>query len=463
VRTAELWKWSGRVNRAEYIRTGLAGIGVKLLLDYLVVTQFFHRVWSPLFYWRPFAMVENIRQLDGADAIYAACMLTLALPFVWIGVSMTVRRLRDSNQPAWLACLFFVPVINLALFAALSVGPSNEADVLHVFQSEDARTPRRWAPHSEPASILFSVVVAALIGLAFTAVGTGVLLNYGWGLFVGLPFCTGLLAVLLYSLPQPRELKECMVVSILPLLLMAVLILAAAVEGLICILMASPIAVALGAMGGYLGYVIQSARWGRRNSTVMLSVALMLTPSAYGLERGLPPQTATYIVKSAIEVDAPPEKVWQQVIAFSEIPAPQEMIFRAGVAYPIRAEIHGSGPGAVRYCMFSTGPFVEPIEVWQEPTLLRFRVTANPAPMNELSPYAHIEPPHLHGYFESQQGQFQLTQLPDGRTRLEGTTWYSHAIWPQVYWRHWSDYIIHTIHMRVLRHIKTEAEVESHS
>jgi hypothetical protein len=157
-------------------------------------------------------------------------------------------------------------------------------------------------------------------------------------------------------------------------------------------------------------------------------------------------------------VNASPEKVWQQVIAFSEIPAPDELIFRAGVAYPIRAEIHGSGPGAIRYCMFSTGPFVEPIEIWQEPTLLRFRVTENPAPMNELSPYSHIEPPHLHGYFESHQGQFQLTQLPDGRTRVEGTTWYSHALWPQVYWRHWSDYIIHKIHIRVLRHIKAEAE-----
>jgi hypothetical protein len=305
------------------------------------------------------------------------------------------------------------------------------------------------------------VVVAALIGLAFTAIGTGVLRNYGWGLFVGLPFCTGLVAVLLYSLPRSRELKECMIIAILPLVLLAIMILSIAMEGLICILMAAPIAVALSAMGGYLGYVIQSARWGRRNSTVMLSVALMLTPSAYGLEHVLPPQTATYMVKSAIDVNASPEKVWQQVIAFSEIPAPDEMIFRAGVAYPIRAEIHGSGPGAVRYCMFSTGPFVEPIEVWQEPTLLRFRVTANPAPMNELSPYSHIEPPHLHGYFESHQGQFQLTALPDGRTRIEGTTWYSHALWPQVYWHLWSDYIIHTIHMRVLRHIKTEAEAHS--
>jgi hypothetical protein len=75
-----------------------------------------------------------------------------------------------------------------------------------------------------------------------------------------------------------------------------------------------------------------------------------------------------------------------------------------------------------------------------------------------MSPYGNIQPPHLHGYFVSHQGQFLLTELPGGRTRLEGTTWYTDAIWPSAYWRIWSDYIIHRIHMRVLVHIKQEVE-----
>jgi hypothetical protein len=69
-----------------------------------------------------------------------------------------------------------------------------------------------------------------------------------------------------------------------------------------------------------------------------------------------------------------------------------------------------------------------------------------------------VEPRHLHGYFESHQGQFLLTELPGGRTRVEGTTWYSHSMWPETYWHWWSDYVIHRIHMRVLEHIKTEVE-----
>jgi hypothetical protein len=146
------------------------------------------------------------------------------------------------------------------------------------------------------------------------------------------------------------------------------------------------------------------------------------------------------------------------VVTFSELPEPHEWYFRGGLAYPIRARIEGAGPGAVRRCEFSTGPFVEPIEVWNEPRQLSFRVTENPAPMHEWSPYARVLPKHLHGYLVSEHGQFLLTPLPGNRTLLEGTTWYRHGLWPAPYWRLWSDAIIHRIHLRVLRHIKTLSE-----
>jgi hypothetical protein len=133
-------------------------------------------------------------------------------------------------------------------------------------------------------------------------------------------------------------------------------------------------------------------------------------------------------------------------------------MFRAGIAYPIRAEMRGTGVGAERHCVFSTGSFVEPIEVWDAPHLLKFSVISNPAPMEEWTPYSHIDTPHLHGFLVSEGGQFLLTPLPNGGTRLEGTTWYQHGLWPSQYWRVWSDAIIHKIHLRVLRHIRDEVE-----
>jgi hypothetical protein len=171
------------------------------------------------------------------------------------------------------------------------------------------------------------------------------------------------------------------------------------------------------------------------------------------------PEPAVRAVETEVIIDAAPAEVWPHVIAFPPLPEPDDWFFRTGIAYPQRAEIHGTGVGAVRHCVFSTGTFVEPIEVWHPPSLLRFRVTEQPEPMTEWGPY-HIHPAHLDHYLCSQQGQFHLERLPDGRTRLVGTTWYSNRMWPAAYWGLWSDYIIHRIHGRVLIHIKKLAEAQ---
>jgi hypothetical protein len=78
--------------------------------------------------------------------------------------------------------------------------------------------------------------------------------------------------------------------------------------------------------------------------------------------------------------------------------------------------------------------------------------------MHEVTPYGRIDPPHLDSYLVSEGGQFLLTPLEGGRTRLEGTTWYRNRMWPSEYWRLWSDWIIHRIHTRVLEHVKRQAE-----
>ncbi|NBV21095.1 MAG: hypothetical protein EBS05_04125 [Proteobacteria bacterium] len=78
--------------------------------------------------------------------------------------------------------------------------------------------------------------------------------------------------------------------------------------------------------------------------------------------------------------------------------------------------------------------------------------------MEEWTPYREVHPPHLDGFLASERGQFELIALPDGGTRLEGTTWYRHNMWPVDYWQTWSDHIIHRIHLRVLQHIKARAE-----
>jgi hypothetical protein len=149
------------------------------------------------------------------------------------------------------------------------------------------------------------------------------------------------------------------------------------------------------------------------------------------------------------------------VVHFPDLPPPNQWYFRWGIASPQRARIDGQGVGAVRYCEFTTGTFVEPITHWEPGRRLAFDVTDQPAPMFELSPYRHVHPPHLDGYLRSNRGEFLSIALPGGRTRLEGRTWYAFDMFPQSYWTLWSNLLIQRIHHRVLSHIKQLAEADA--
>lgn len=293
-------------------------------------------------------------------------------------------------------------------------------------------------------------VGAVLVGVAVVLVRTG---TYGLTLFLVLPVAVGALGA---WLGKPKTARNAAYAGMMANVIASLGFFAAGWEGAVCIAMALPLALPLGALGGWLIFAAKDKRI-LANGTAVLMI-LPLSAGTLGFDVTAKPHI--FVVRSSIEIAAPPERVWKNVIAFAQLPPPTEWYFKTGIAYPIRAEIVGNGPGAVRYCEFSTGPFVEPIKVWDEPRLLRFSVAENPAPMNEWSPYSHIMPRHLHGYFISKQGQFLLTPLPNGHTLLEGTTWYQHGLWPETYWTLWSQAIIHRIHMRVLRHIKTLSEAE---
>jgi hypothetical protein len=275
---------------------------------------------------------------------------------------------------------------------------------------------------------------------------------YGWTLFVIVPFVLGLLAA---YIARPATARGAAAMGACTILGASCLLFVFAFEGAICIVMSLPIVLPLGCLGAWVGFLFQGSNLNPQQGAAMLILPL----AAFTWDTKAPPPL--FRVTTQIVVRATPEQVWKHVVSFPKLPEARDWVFRTGLAYPTEARIVGSGPGSTRYCQFSTGAFVEPVTVWEEPRLLRFRVTRNPAPLREWSPWGEIRPKHLQGYLVSEHGQFQLTPLAGGRTLLTGTTWYRHSLWPAQYWRWWSDAIIHRIHLRVLNHVRALAEQEA--
>lgn len=265
----------------------------------------------------------------------------------------------------------------------------------------------------------------------------------------------GATAAVLYNRAQTHTLGKTVVIALLGTFAAGLAILLVAIEGILCLAMAFPIAAGLACIGAIVGWAIVT----HSTSSVSRPAAFVLValPGAAGLEAKVAAPTL-HEVETTIEIDAPPEAVWPNVVGFAELAPPPEWFFRLGIAYPMRARIEGEGIGAVRRCEFSTGAFVEPITRWEPPSRLSFDVAAQPPSMKEWSPYAHVNAPHLEGYMISRRGEFRLVPLSGGRTRLEGSTWYTLAIYPEGYWIHYADALLHAIHHRVLVHIKSLSE-----
>ena len=409
---ADLYRPGGTIDRGPYALVGILGFALKHNIDRLVAGNFFQRPWDLFNYWVPLRDVARITDLHSSQAVFLETMVAIALPFIWVGVVMTTKRLRSANLPPSLVLLFFVPFLNLVFLLSLCLIPARHSSE----PQHQAQPGSHWVriiPESAFGSAAFSMLITVPVGVGMVWLGTK-LVNYGWGLFVALPFAMGFISALVYGVRCPRTLNGCVGVACLSVTLLGLALVAVAIEGFICLAMAIPVALPLAIIGGSLAYLVQRRPQLHQGSPAFLSLLLIFVPGVQWVEHVAPRTPVVYEVRSAIDVDAAPEEVWKQVVAFSQIPPPKEWLFRAGIAYPIRAEILGHGPGAERHCVFSTGAFVEPIQVWDEPRQLKFSVTSNPAPMQEWTPYSHLDAPHLHGFLISNGGRFLLTPLPTG-------------------------------------------------
>ncbi|QDU36395.1 Polyketide cyclase / dehydrase and lipid transport [Maioricimonas rarisocia] len=434
------------VGQRLYFYTGVGLMAVKYIVEAGFIRLMTGRTLTLLDFVNPL-LSSRMQLLQGAPDWAGWALILWSLPFLWIAASMSIRRSADAGLSPWPGMLVLLPIINLPVMLLLAALPHREVERPYgeTLGADDV---------SAAGSALWGIAGGVATGAVAFAMSVLLLESYGAVLFLSTPFFVGAVSAYAYNRPASRDAGSTLAVVMLSVLLSASALLLFALEGFICLLMAMPLAALMAPLGGLIGKAIADQCRGRRSHAMYAVAALPLLAALEFFV--VHPHVRE--VQTSVEIDASPQIVWQNVIAFPDLPEPTEWYFRAGVAAPIGAHIEGHGVGAVRHCRFTTGDFVEPITVWDEPRRLAFDVTEQPEPMFELTPYHEIHPPHLHGTMRSLRGEFRLIELPGGRTRLEGSTWYLLAMWPQEYWIPFSDGIVHRIHQRVLEHVRDVSE-----
>lgn len=439
---------SRRVTRGDYLAAGLLLMTLKYVGEVVTFWAFTGMVLTPFDFLNPLLGAREA-MLAPAPRWLPWLLYLWTLPFLWVAVSMSIRRAADAGGSPWLGFFVLVPLVNLLLMIALCLWPSDRSEQWTQHRTTDDSRESPW--HAA-----VSVALGVLLGGIMIAISVYGLSSYGASLFIGTPLLMGAASAWFYNRRTSHSFAASAGLGAISVLCGFLGMFFFALEGAICLIMAVPMAVPVATFGGLLGKAIADAT---RRPLVELAAALLALP-VWTCGESLFEAGPERVVLTAVDIAAPPEVVWNNVIAFPDLPAERAWYFRLGIACPERAEIIGSGVGAIRHCIFSTGTFVEPITAWEESSRLAFDVTEQPAPMFELSPYPNVHPPHLSGFLTSTRGEFRLVALASGGTRLEGRTWYRSATFPSWYWTAWYDLWIHKIHERVLVHIQQLAEAD---
>mgnify|MGYP001616695489 CR=1 FL=1 len=215
-----------------------------------------------------------------------------------------------------------------------------------------------------------SVGLTVLISGLFSVWGIYGIHEYGIALFILTPLFMGAGSTILYGYKRQISIKESLQIGFLTLGVFTAVLLLFAIEGIICIAMAAPIGLFLTLIGSLIGFAVVDK--GPNSSPSAMLILIGIIPITAFVEKDSVP-TLTAIVTS-IEINADPQTVWKNVVEFPSLAEPTEFIFKTGIAYPINAQIKGTGVGAIRYCNFTTGSFIEPITGWDESKLLKFNV-----------------------------------------------------------------------------------------
>ena len=213
-------------------------------------------------------------------------------------------------------------------------------------------------------------------------------------------------------------------------------------EGIICIIIVSPLILAFMWIGILMGkYILKRNNKTLRASTLMLLFTLFVYDTFTAHD---------YIneVTDEITIDAPRSRVWKYV---AEHPVntsePDYWLFKVGLPAPVQSTVTGDSVGSNRKCIFSNGAtFDERVVQSEKEHVYTFEV------------YKQPDDPEIIGHIEIRRGKFILRENPDGTTRLIGKSWYRLKVYPVWYYDMWAEDITREVHLRVMNHIKSLAE-----
>lgn len=271
------------------------------------------------------------------------------------------------------------------------------------------------------------------------------------------PFSVGYLAVHAAPKPDREGIAPSVLLPIAASLMLLVTVLAVGVEGLICVVMLTPMFFVMALLGGALATLVAWAR-SRRLRAQALFVVLLLPYAAGPVEGWIPQAQTRRVVENRIRVRADAETVWRQIIRVPPI-RPEEyrttFIHRIGFPRPIEATLSHEGVGGVREASFERGVrFRETVTQWQPRRRLTFTIAVDSIPTKTLDQHVTVGGE----YFDVLDGTYEIVPLAPGEVELRLRSTHRLSTHFNPYASLWTDLVMRQIQANILEVVCARAE-----
>jgi hypothetical protein len=378
------------------------------------------------------------------DPVVPGLAMLSSIVVTWLLVVASFRRAGWSRTGFPLAALTAAPLLQFP--SALMLALLKRKDASEVLDSTESR--------DGAGAIALGMLAGAALTVAGVAVSTLVFRSYGIGVFALLPFLVGLTTAYVANRSALQSPGRTASAVFYANLLGAVGLIAFALEGFVCLVMAAPLAAGMAAVGGVIGRAVAKRRH-RDAASVLFSNAVL--PLVFFVEALVPASVQLETARS-IDIAAPPAAVWATITRLEPVEPPPGLAFRLGLAYPIDAGVSGQGVGAEGVGRFSTGEAKVRVTAWEPERRLVVQVLETPPALKELSPYAHVHAPHVHGYFETRETSFELIPMTGESTRLTIRARHELKLDPAPYWAPFARWAARATTDHGLQQVKAAAE-----
>jgi hypothetical protein len=274
---------------------------------------------------------------------------------------------------------------------------------------------------------------------------------------VGIPLTIGALVAFLARRKRPSTVGGASGLAMLSVLLFMFLAGLFLREGIICIVMATPIFLVFALVGALIGVLLDA--WGGRQAPKLLSVILVVPLFTAPIEAELTQATQNLRASQSIFINAPAQTVWQHINYPLNI-EPTELrggfAYLMGVPYPIEARTLEEKIGAARTLVWQRGvQFTERITAWEPHRHIAwtYQFTPDSFPPGSLDDHIAIGG----RYFDLKSTAYSLHPQGNG-TRLSidvHTSISTHFNW---YAAWWADFLIDDTAKAILNFYKTRSE-----